>query len=794
MGFYLSRLTTGVGFCYTLNCKNMKSIYTLFVGHRWLYLLWLTALALPLRAQVPVVPVIQGQAIIEGAITAQSQARLAKASTGEFGILNGTALTYLTAAGNFRSAGGIDGPVQISTSPVEYNRPTGTAGLAPTSDGGFVVLANDATNLYVIKKAANHDRVWSTILKTSTPTDLYTGVNILPTNDGNFLIFAIHSISGNAGNTNLTKVNSAGNILWSRDLFAPEPFDPFGNSSSIGYTRAVASPDGTFLLTGGKFRPLARPQINAGTAAKINGEGNFIWSRTYSEVVAFSDQAANPSEIGTFFALGITDPNLNGTLTGPTYPYKMQLDGSLVRLGRFTLNSQSRITGGGPGLPYFTVVEGYGTGGSDFIVSGANAQSEVYLSKVLGGSGTDTPQAILSTTDGFLIGGTTTSTDGDIVGKTTNTLATWAVKLVLPTPPNPFEVNVQAYDCNTGQLALAIAGGNGSPVDYRIVGNRDWATSNLFTIPTYQRQGTTFTLEARQNGQVVSRGFTAACGPNTTPQPPTPPQPPTNPSGFYLRAPGYDCTTGKLTALYSNGTGTVEYRIAGLRDWGTSEEFTVPPWQRIGTTFTIEGRLTNGAMSTILFTTACNAGESPLPTPGVPQFPPTLYFIGAPVNCSTGQLTVNVGGSNGTPLSYRIPGLADWQSSPVFTVPAYQRNGTTFTIDIRQTNQQIQASATVNCGAARTGSIFEPGSQLQVTVLPNPVVGNELVTEVTGAGGQAVDFLITDAGGRVRLNQRAVMSTNRQRQTMEVGHLSGGIYLLRVSSDSETKVVKVVKQ
>lgn len=771
----------------------MKSIYTLFLGHRWLSLLWLMVLILPLRAQVPTVPVIQGQAIVEEANAGDRPVKLAKASSGDFGVLRGQILSFLSASGNLKSVNMVEGAIR-------------TAGLAPTSDGGFMVLASSGNTLFVVKKNAINNLVWSRSLKTSTASDAYTPVEILPSPDGNFLIFAQHHVATFGPNTNVTKVDGNGTVLWSRDVFTNPPLRNMFSVSqaSIAADRVTGAPDGSYLMTGFIITVIDRPPTSGMMVFRIDAEASVLMSRSYSQF-QFTDQVANPAEPGTFFVLGqAADPTF-GTFGGSVFPYKMQSDGSLVRLGRFTLNSRSRITGGGPGLPYFTVVEGYGTGGSDFIVSGANAQSEVYLSKVVGGSGADVPEAILTTTDGFLLGGTTTSTDGDIRGKQGNGLATWAIKLnIVPDPetpiiqpPNPFVLQVQAYDCNTGQLALALAGGNGSAVEYRIVGNRDWAANSLFTIPAHQRQGTTFTLEARQSGQLVSRGFTAACGPNTTPQPPTPPNPPGNPSGFFLRIPTYDCETGKLTAFYSNGTGgPVEYRIAGLRNWGTSEEFTVPPWQRIGTTFTIEARLTNGAMSTVLFTTACNAGQPILPTPGVPQFPLTLFFIGAPVNCSTGQLTVNVGGSNGTPLSYKIPGLADWQSSPVFVVPAYQRNGTTFTLFIRQSGQDIQASATVNCGNGGSGTsrvaLPEIEAGLQVVVLGNPTTDGVSVV-VSGVEGQPLRVELLDARGYT-LGQRNIERAGaHETHTFELSQQAAGLFLVRAVSGLQRQTAKVIK-
>lgn len=273
------------------------------------------------------------------------------------------------------------------------------------------------------------------------------------------------------------------------------------------------------------------------------------------------------------------------------------------------------------------------------------------------------------------------------------------------TPPSPtpsgLVLTQPAYDCNTGQLTLNTSGGNGAPIEFRIIGNRDWSASSTFTIPAHQRQGTTFTLDARQSGQVISIGFTSVCGTSTTPQPPNPP---TTPSGFVLQTPNFNCATGLLSAAFSNGNGgPVEYRIVGNRDWNSSNEFVIPPWQRNGTTFTIDGRLNNGATSSIQFTT--------------------------------------------------------------------------------------------NCGAARTANAETMAiPQLNAQLLPNPVTGNELVVEVTGANGQAVDFALSDLSGKVLNIQRAEAVSDRHRQTMAVGNLIEGVYLLRVSTATQHKTLKVLKR
>ncbi|MBC8153051.1 MAG: hypothetical protein H7Z72_09080, partial [Bacteroidetes bacterium] len=187
----------------------MKTVYNFLTSHRWLPTLWLMGVALPLQAQLTTPPSVQWQSVIEGGINDQSRVRLAKASSGEYGVLNGTALSYITAAGALKSVAAVEGSVQINTSPVEYAPVLTTAGLAPTADGGFVVLANDATNLYIIKKDVNQNRVWSTVIAPSASQsngERYAGLDILPTNDGGYHIFATHLLATFLPSLQVTKV------------------------------------------------------------------------------------------------------------------------------------------------------------------------------------------------------------------------------------------------------------------------------------------------------------------------------------------------------------------------------------------------------------------------------------------------------------------------------------------------------------------------------------------------------------------------------------------------------------
>ena len=107
----------------------------------------------------------------------------------------------------------------------------------------------------------------------------------------------------------------------------------------------------------------------------------------------------------TFLILGLTDPNFTGTQNGPTFPYKMQADGSLIRLGSYTATGGSRIASDSSGQPYYVILESVAQNGGDFKLTGFNQLFEAVWTKTFGGSLADTPQAILAPGDGYLLEG-----------------------------------------------------------------------------------------------------------------------------------------------------------------------------------------------------------------------------------------------------------------------------------------------------------------------------------------------------------------------------------------------------
>ena len=214
------------------------------------------------------------------------------------------------------------------------------------------------------------------------------------------------------------------------------------------------------------------------------------------------------------------------------------------------------------------------------------------------------------------------------------------------TPPTgTLTLSTPSYDCNSGLLTVQTTGGNGSVIEYRAAGLRDWSTSASFAVPAWQRTATTFTFEVRQSGQLLSQQFTTSC----TPTPPV--TPPTTGGTLSITAPAYDCNNGSLTVQTTGGSGSaIEYRIVGLRDWSSSNSFDVPSWQRTGTTFTLDVRQ-DGQVTSRAFTSGCGGGRL-----GSSEIKRSLNVILYP-NPVGEQFTVGVSGAAGQAVQFEVTNL-----------------------------------------------------------------------------------------------------------------------------------------
>ncbi|WP_020602387.1 hypothetical protein [Spirosoma spitsbergense] len=57
---------------------------------------------------------------------------------------------------------------------------------------------------------------------------------------------------------------------------------------------------------------------------------------------------------------------------GPTVPYKMQADGTLIRLGSYVASGWSKIASDRLGQPYYVLLKSVAQNGGDFKLTGFN--------------------------------------------------------------------------------------------------------------------------------------------------------------------------------------------------------------------------------------------------------------------------------------------------------------------------------------------------------------------------------------------------------------------------------------
>ncbi|GAB3915536.1 hypothetical protein GCM10028804_00080 [Larkinella terrae] len=127
-----------------------------------------------------------------------------------------------------------------------------------------------------------------------------------------------------------------------------------------------------------------------------------------------------------------------------------------------------------------------------------------------------------------------------------------------------------------------------------------------------------------------------------------------------------------------------------------------------------------------------------------------------------------------------------------FSPPGSLTNGTMVRARVLGSTYELKGSPKAyQCAPARLSA--ESGSELQVTVLGNPV-SDQLQVEIRGAEGQELRLHFTDAAGCL-LHQRQIEAARVvEHQRFSVQGQPSGLLLLRVSSGLKSVTVKVLKQ
>jgi len=308
-----------------------------------------------------------------------------------------------------------------------------------TSNNGDISFNHGKSDYWLFETDSNGNIVWE---RTYGGSDEDYPANMLPTPDGGYVMFGdTYSNDGDVGCNHssngdwwLVKTDSLGNILWTRcyggthkEIASQLIFDHQGGYIMTGLTGSV---DGDISHNNGQYDVWV---------VKVDWEGEIVWERTYggsrSEngngisladdggyIVAATATSTNgdvqcreglPGEYGTAWVLKLDSEGqlewqkcYGGTHAESAGDIMQTTDGGYIFLGG--------TSSGNGDIDCF-----HGTPGDsntqDMWVVKLDEIGEIEWHRCLGGSNFDVPRFIRPMDDGgYLIGGNTTSRDGDV--------------------------------------------------------------------------------------------------------------------------------------------------------------------------------------------------------------------------------------------------------------------------------------------------------------------------------------------------------------------------------------------
>ena len=315
-----------------------------------------------------------------------------------------------------------------------------------TSDGGYVAIGysgRDSGNVFVLKTNAVGTYEWSYFIGSA---GYEAGLSITQTSDNGYIIV------GRKGYWQfkmlLIKLNSNGTMLWQKQLFS----GMFDRANSV-----VKTNDGGAVITGRIYDPI---NLSYSTVLfKINSSGNISWTKSlngfldggYSVVDAIG---------GAFVVAGLSNsmpPQLLLTKVdsvGTVY-WSKQISG----LGDINfLPGRGLIKTFDNGFAIACSENTFGSGGSDAYLVKVSSSGQFQWGTAIGTSGTEYGSSVVQTPDsGFAIGGsitplTNTSPDFFIAKLNPNGVFVWGKQI----GQNPQSEVCTSITCSNDSAIMAI--------------------------------------------------------------------------------------------------------------------------------------------------------------------------------------------------------------------------------------------------------------------------------------------------------------------------------------------------
>ena len=257
-----------------------------------------------------------------------------------------------------------------------------------------------------------------------------------------------------------------------------------------------------------------------------------------------------------------------------------------------------------------------------------------------------------------------------------------------------------------------------------------------------------------------------------------------------LLEPLYDCATGRITLQTTGGNGTpIVFNVPGVqRSSPTSTTGVVEAGLRNDPKPITITATQNGVTVTYVFDFADYCAR-----------PRTLTLIAPLYNCQTGQITFRTTGGNGSPIVFTAPGVQRLSpTSMTGVVEAGLRNDPK-PITITATQDGVTATFVFDfvafCSGNRSVRLAagELERALEITVMSNPNPDDWADVEIRGAQDQPLQLRLINNRGQ-SISERSLNKAGAvERQRISLGG-TAGLYLLQVTTPTQTKMVKVVRQ
>lgn len=269
----------------------------------------------------------------------------------------------------------------------------------PTSDGGYMLIGMTGTvpdpwdtSIYIMKTNSIGDTLWTKRYGGFSPDYPYS---ITETYDGNFFVVGFTaSFGAGSYDTWLLKINPNGDTLWTKTFGGP--LDDQGKE-------IIKTSDGNYVIVG---RSQLSGNNYDSYLMKINSNGNVLWTKYYGGSAYETGRSVKQTNDGGYILIGYTmSYGVNGDIyliktnaAGDTTWTKTY--------GGILMDDGNSVVANADGSYTFTAeTESFGAGDMDVQVTKVTGSGVLVWNKFYGGNKKDISKTICKTSDGgYMVG------------------------------------------------------------------------------------------------------------------------------------------------------------------------------------------------------------------------------------------------------------------------------------------------------------------------------------------------------------------------------------------------------